>query len=146
IRLKFGTFPLIASYARRLWQQIKQVNTDENPNPYTASYSIDKLEGLAKVYRFYLSNPVEQLRHTQTTEITSDIIENIVETVFKEFEEILIEEDEDIEISSPTENLYSDEQDLDLKFSEIESDDNDIQEIEYDVDEIVAAQLDYSSN
>ncbi|CAG8700424.1 10273_t:CDS:2, partial [Scutellospora calospora] len=62
----------------------------------------------------------KQLHHTQTTEITPDIMENIVETVFKEFEEILIEKDEDIEIYKSRE------------FSEIESDDNDIQEIEYD--------------
>ncbi|CAG8838938.1 39354_t:CDS:2, partial [Gigaspora margarita] len=156
--LKFGTFPLIANYAGRVWQQMgKQSKSCETlitqlriykeqkkfingiPNPYTAPYTIgndtplmwwntcevkpnhlqrlaiklfsitpssaicermfsalgwiygkhrtrlnvDRLEGLAKVYRFNLSNPIEQLRHTQITEVTPEIMTNIAETVFK---------------------------------------------------------------
>ncbi|CAG8635797.1 13150_t:CDS:2, partial [Racocetra fulgida] len=162
VRLKFGTFPLIA-----------------NPNPYIASYMIGRdtplmwwntceakpnclqhrLEGLAKVYQFNLSNPIDQLRHTQTTEVTSEIMTNIAETVFKEFEEETLTEEEDTELPNPTEDLYSNEPDLNLNVSnfidlyssvftnsesryenqesnEIESDNNDVQE--YNIDEIIA--------
>ncbi|CAG8491068.1 5354_t:CDS:1, partial [Cetraspora pellucida] len=108
-----------------------------------------------------------QLHHTQTAEITPEIMTNIAETVFKEFEEETLIEDDDIEILNPAKNLYPNEQDLDLSistsidfkssvftffnsyesenFNEIESD-NDIQEDEYNVDEIVAAELNYSSH
>ncbi|CAG8787962.1 21075_t:CDS:2, partial [Cetraspora pellucida] len=190
IILKFGTFPLIASYAGKLWQQMgksqekQEQNINGNPNPYVAPYTIgsdmpliwwntceakpnhlqhlavklfsitpssanckrifsslgwiyenhrtrldiDRLEGLAKVYRFNLSNPIDQLQ-----------------------------------LSNPTEDLYSNELDLNLNISsfidlhfsvftnsedryenevsnEIESDD-DLQENEYDVDEIVSRQF-----
>ncbi|CAG8569861.1 6891_t:CDS:2, partial [Gigaspora rosea] len=132
IGIKFGTFPLIANYAGKLWQQME----------------VDRLEGLAKIYRFNLSNPAEQLRHIHTTE-----------------EEILLEDD--IELSNPSEDLYSDEPNLNLKISNIidlqfsvftctysrtsfedldrDVSDNDMQddgESEYNVDEIVARQLD----
>ncbi|CAG8704378.1 9959_t:CDS:1, partial [Scutellospora calospora] len=118
---------------------------------------IDRLEGLAKVYRFNLSNTIEQLHYTQT-EITSEMMTTIAETVFKEFEEEILIEEEEAELLNPTENLYSDEPDLNLnistfidlnssvftlsenhyeseEFIEGESDDN-IIENEYDVDEI----------
>ncbi|CAG8442948.1 1194_t:CDS:2, partial [Cetraspora pellucida] len=77
---------------------------------------IDQLEGLAKIYRFNLSNPINQLCHSQTTEITSEIMMNIAETVFKKFDEILMDDD-DAEMLNPTEDLYSNEQDLDLSIS-----------------------------
>ncbi|CAG8797796.1 15437_t:CDS:2, partial [Dentiscutata erythropus] len=170
IGLKFGTFPFIASYAGKLWQQMgksqescealiiqlcfykeQKQNINGNPNPYVAPYTIgsdmslmwwntyiDRLEGLAKVYRFNLSNPIDQLQ------------------------ERLVEE-EDIELSNSTEDFYSNELDLNLNFSnfidlrssvftnsedryenevsnEIESDD-DLQENEYDVDKIVSRQF-----
>ncbi|CAG8616862.1 9529_t:CDS:2, partial [Scutellospora calospora] len=118
---------------------------------------VNQLEELAKVYQFYLSNLIEQLYHTQqTSEITPKLIENIMETVFKEFEEEILIEDKNEEMSNPTEDLYSDEQDLDLnilnfntsnyeseRFSNVESDDNSIQKSKYDVYEIVARQLDF---
>ncbi|CAG8779879.1 13774_t:CDS:1, partial [Racocetra fulgida] len=56
------------------------------------------------------------LYHIQTTEITPEIITNIAETVFKEFEKVLTEE-ENIELLNPTKNLYSNEQDLYLYIS-----------------------------
>ncbi|CAG8554951.1 20845_t:CDS:2, partial [Cetraspora pellucida] len=71
--------------------------------------NIDQLEGLAKIYQFNLSNPIEQLHHTQTAEITSEIMTNIAETVFKEFEEETLIEDDDIEMLNPAENLYPNE-------------------------------------
>ncbi|CAG8533566.1 13590_t:CDS:2, partial [Cetraspora pellucida] len=146
--LKFGTFPFIANYAEKLWQQIEQKeNINENLNSYTAPYTI------------------KQLCHTQTAEIISEIITNIAKTVFKEFEEEILIEEDDIKMLNPAENLYPNEQDLDLSistsidfkssvftfsnsyksenFNEIEFDNN-IQESEYNVDEIVAAELNYS--
>ncbi|CAG8751272.1 2703_t:CDS:2, partial [Gigaspora rosea] len=115
IGLKFGTLPLIANYAGKLWQQMGkmskscetlitqlQIYKEQKkfingiPNLYTAPYTIgwiygkhqtrlniDRLEGLAKVYRFNLSNPIGQLRYTQATEVTPEIMINIAETVFK---------------------------------------------------------------
>ncbi|CAG8552260.1 15748_t:CDS:2 [Cetraspora pellucida] len=105
----------------------------------------------------------DQLHYSYTIEITFKIIMNIAETVFKKFEKI-ITDDDDTEMLSPAKDLYSNEQDLDLSiltfininssvftfskngyenknFNEIESD-NDIQD-KYDVDEIIAAQLDH---
>ncbi|CAG8815287.1 7208_t:CDS:2, partial [Cetraspora pellucida] len=79
--------------------------------------NIDQLEGLAKIYQFNLSNPIEQLRHTQTAEITPEIMTNIAETVFKEFEKETLIEDDDIEMLNTAENLYPNEQDLDLSIS-----------------------------
>ncbi|CAG8800534.1 652_t:CDS:2, partial [Cetraspora pellucida] len=182
IGLKFGTFSLIASYAGKLWQQMgksqesckalitqlhfykgQEQNINRNPNPYVALYTIDRLEGLAKVYRFNLSNPIDQLRHTQFIVITPEIMSDIAETVFKEFEEERLVEEEDIELSNPTEDLYSNEIDLNLNVlsfinlrslvftnsedryenevsNEIESDD-DLQKNEYDVDEIISRQF-----
>ncbi|CAG8741035.1 13680_t:CDS:2, partial [Cetraspora pellucida] len=66
---------------------------------------------------FNLSNPIEQLCHTQTAEITPEIMTNIAKTVFKEFEEEILIEDDDIEMLNPAENLYPNEQDLDLSIS-----------------------------
>ncbi|CAG8578310.1 20554_t:CDS:2 [Gigaspora rosea] len=124
----------------------------------------DRLEGLAKVYRFNLSNPIDQLRHMQITEITPEMMTDIAETVFKEFEESLIKE-ENTESSNPTEGLYLDEPNLNLNISnfidlnssvftstnfenyeneelnENESDNN-TQKNEYDVDEIFSKQFD----
>ncbi|CAG8819641.1 3044_t:CDS:2, partial [Cetraspora pellucida] len=159
--LKFGTFPFIANYAGKLWQQMA---LGWIYRKHRTRLNIDRLEGLAKIYWFNLSNPIKQLHHTQTAEITPEIMTNIAETVFKEFEEETLIEDNDIEMLNPAKNLYPNEQDLDLsistsidfKFSvfmssnsyesenfiEIESD-NDIQEGEYNVDEIVAAELNY---
>ncbi|CAG8748794.1 16650_t:CDS:2, partial [Racocetra fulgida] len=121
-----------------------------------------QLEGLAKIYQFNLSNPIEQLCHTQTADIISEIISNIAETVFKEFEEETLTDNDKIEMLNPAEDLYPNEQDLDLSistsidfkssvftssnsyesenFNEIKSD-NDMQQGEYDVEEIVAAQF-----
>ncbi|CAG8830316.1 11473_t:CDS:1, partial [Gigaspora rosea] len=122
--------------------------------------NIDRLEGLAKVYRFNLSNPIEQLRYTQPTEITPEIMTNIAETVFKEFEEETIMEDDDAELFNPAKDLYPNEQNLNLNIStfidlcspvftssenyeneelnEVESDHYDLQEgdNDYNVDEI----------
>ncbi|CAG8822937.1 22138_t:CDS:1, partial [Dentiscutata erythropus] len=87
-------------------------------------------------------------------------------TVFKEFEEERLVKEEDIELSNPTEDLYSNELDLNLNVSnfidlrssvftnsenryknevsnEIKSDD-DLQENKYDVDEIVSRQFNNS--
>ncbi|CAG8780607.1 7710_t:CDS:1, partial [Racocetra fulgida] len=125
---------------------------------------VDRLEGLAKVYRFNLSNPIDQLRHTQTTEVTPEIMTNIAETVFKKLEEETLADEENTELSNPTKDLYSDEPDLNLnvsnfidlhssvfiysenryesqEFNEIVSDNNDMQEGKYNVDEIIAQQL-----
>ncbi|CAG8528055.1 5727_t:CDS:2, partial [Scutellospora calospora] len=136
IGLKFGTFPSIASYARTLWKQIgktkescealitqlriykeqkEYINGTSNPYHRTR-LDVDRLEGLVKVYRFNLSNPTEQLHHTQIVEITPDMMMNITETVFKEIEEKSTEDD-DIEMLNPTKDLYSNEQDLDLSIS-----------------------------
>jgi hypothetical protein len=52
---------------------------------------IDQLEGLAKVYRFNLSNAAEQFHQTQT-EISSEMMKNIAETVFNELEEEIFSE------------------------------------------------------
>ncbi|CAG8704192.1 6410_t:CDS:1, partial [Cetraspora pellucida] len=58
-----------------------------------------------------------QLHYTQTAEITSEIMTNIAKTVFKEFKEETLIKDDDIEMLNPAENLYSNEQDLDLSIS-----------------------------
>ncbi|CAG8855823.1 22563_t:CDS:1, partial [Gigaspora margarita] len=128
--------------------------------------NINRLEGLAKVYRFNLSNPIGQLRYTQTTKVTPEIMINIAETVFKEFEEEEISNDDNIEMLNPAKDLYSNEQDLNLSiltfinlessvftsksnhksenFDKTESDDN--MQDEYNVDEIVAMQLELEYN
>ncbi|CAG8538682.1 45005_t:CDS:1, partial [Gigaspora margarita] len=106
-----------------------------------------------------------QLRYTQPTEIIPEIMSNIAETVFKEFEEETIMEDNDDELFNPAEDLYPNEQNLNLNIStfidfrspvftssenyeneelnEVESDHYNLQESEddYNVDEIVARQL-----
>ncbi|CAG8827903.1 18097_t:CDS:2, partial [Gigaspora margarita] len=138
IGLKFGTFPLITNYARKLWQQMgkseKSCETlithlrfykeqeqyiNGKPNPYAAPYRI------------------EQLRHIHTIEVSPEIIANIAESVFKELEvETLLEDD--VELSNPKQSF----KDLDRD----ESDNNDMQdngESEYNIDEMVARQLDY---
>ncbi|CAG8639364.1 16634_t:CDS:2 [Dentiscutata heterogama] len=104
-----------------------------------------------------------QLCHIQIIKIISIIMSDIAETVFKEFEEERLVEEEDIELSNPTEDLYSNELDLNLNVlnfidlcssvftnsedryenevsNKIESDD-DLQENEYDVDKIVSRQF-----
>ncbi|CAG8490813.1 15938_t:CDS:2 [Cetraspora pellucida] len=162
--LKFDTFPFIANYARKLWQQM---TLGWIYRKHQTRLNIDQLEELAKIYQFNLSNSIEQLHHTQTAEINPEIMTNIAETVFKEFEEETLIEDDDIEMLNPAKNLYPNKQDLDLSisasidfkslvfmfsnsyesrnFNEIESD-NDIQEGKYNVDKIVAAELNYSSH
>ncbi|CAG8817707.1 8449_t:CDS:2, partial [Dentiscutata erythropus] len=72
IGLKFGTFPLIASYAGKLRQQMGK--SQESCEALITQLYIDRLEGLAKVYQFNLSNPIDQLRYTQIMEITPEII------------------------------------------------------------------------
>ncbi|CAG8716319.1 5242_t:CDS:2, partial [Gigaspora margarita] len=70
------------------------------PNLYTAPYTIG------------------QLRYTQATKVTPEIMINIAETVFKEFEEEEISDnDDDIEMLNPAKDLYSNEQDLNLSIS-----------------------------
>ncbi|CAG8669036.1 7530_t:CDS:2, partial [Racocetra fulgida] len=76
-----------------------------------------RLEELAKIYRFNLSNPIEQLRHTQTADITPEIMSNIAETVFKEFEEETLTDNDEIEMLNSAEDLYPNEQNLDLSIS-----------------------------
>ncbi|CAG8841660.1 7444_t:CDS:1, partial [Gigaspora margarita] len=94
--------------------------------------------------------------------VTPEIMINIAKTVFKEFEEEEIsDDDDDIEMLNPAKDLYSNEQDLNLSilifinlessvfisknnhesenFDETESDDN--MQDEYNVNEIVATQL-----
>ncbi|CAG8764388.1 4354_t:CDS:2, partial [Dentiscutata erythropus] len=128
------------------------------------SLPANKYKGFSKVYRFNLSNPVKQLRHAQPIEVIPEIMANIAETVFKEFEEETIMEDDDAELSNPAKDLYPNEPDLSLNIStfidlralvfisenykneelnEVESDYYDLQESndDYDVDEIVARQL-----
>ncbi|CAG8703948.1 36792_t:CDS:2 [Gigaspora margarita] len=135
---------------------------------FSITPKVDRLEGLAKIYQFNLSNPAEQLRYIHITEVSPKIIANIAESVFKELEEKTLLED-DVELSNPSEDLYSDEPNLNLKISNIidlqssvftcthsrtsfedldrdESDNNDMQDdgkSEYNVDKIVARQLDY---
>ncbi|CAG8751368.1 16101_t:CDS:2, partial [Gigaspora margarita] len=132
---------------------------------------VDQLEELAKIYQFNLSNPAEQLHYIHTTEVSPKIMANIAKSVFKELEEKTLLDD-DVELSNPSEDLYSDEPNLNLKILNIidfqslvfiythsrtsfkdlnrdESDNNDMQdngESEYNVDEIVARQLDYDLN
>ncbi|CAG8849549.1 17355_t:CDS:2, partial [Gigaspora margarita] len=195
IGLKFGTFPLIANYAKRLWQQMGKTSKSCETlitqlqiykkqkkfingisNPYTVPYTISN-DTLLMWYNTCKVNPnhlqhlaiklfpitPRQLYYTQATEITPEIIINIAETVFKEFEEKEISEDnDDIEMLNSAENLYSNKQDLDLSistfinlessvftssknnhesedFDETKSDNN-IQD-KYNVDEIIAMQL-----
>ncbi|RIB29003.1 hypothetical protein C2G38_2156433 [Gigaspora rosea] len=129
---------------------------------------VDRLEGLAKIYQFNLSNSAEQLRLIHTTKVSPEIIANIAESVFKELEEEETLLDDDVELSNPSEDLNLDEPKLNLKISNIinlqssvfmcthsrtsfedldrDESDNDMQEdgeSEYNVDEIVARQLDY---
>ncbi|CAG8616009.1 3242_t:CDS:2, partial [Cetraspora pellucida] len=109
--------PLRQDYAGKLWQQIgKSKESCEALITQLRVYKEQELEGLAKIYRFNLSNPIDQLHHSHTMEITSKIMMNIAETVFKEFEEILMDID-DTEMLNPTKDLYSNEQDLDLSIS-----------------------------
>lgn len=120
---------------------------------------IDQLEGLAKVYRFNLSNVVERFK-TQP-EISPEMMKDISKTVFNELEENSTKDLENIDLSNPAEHLYTDESDLELNVSNIinfrslifhsnEIDFNEIEESdgassdeggednEYDVDEIIA--------
>ncbi|CAG8832035.1 37037_t:CDS:2, partial [Gigaspora margarita] len=103
--------------------------------------NINRLEGLAKVYRFNLSNPIGQFHYTQATEVTPEIIINIAETVFKE--SLSNEQDLNLSISTfinlessvfTSKNNHKSE-----NFDETESDNN--MQDEYNVDEIVAMQL-----
>jgi len=120
---------------------------------------INQLEGLAKVYRFNLSNVAERFQ-TQS-ETSPEIMKNISKTVFNELEENLTKNLENIDLLNPAEHLYTDESDLELNISNIfnfrssifhsneidfneigESDDASSDESgednEYDVDEIIA--------
>ncbi|CAG8683742.1 3811_t:CDS:1, partial [Dentiscutata heterogama] len=58
-----------------------------------------------------------QLCHTQIAEITSKIIANIAKTVFKEVEEEILIDNENVEMLNFAKNLYSNEQYLDLNIS-----------------------------
>ncbi|CAB4489581.1 unnamed protein product [Rhizophagus irregularis] len=81
-------------------EQIRIVN--RKLNPYVASYTIeiDKLEGLAKVYQFNLLTAAEKFHKTQT-EISSETMKNVAETVFNKFEEeAFLEESENAELST----------------------------------------------
>ena len=120
---------------------------------------IDQLEGLAKVYRFNLSNAAEQTQ----TEISPEMMKNVAETVFNELEEkIFSERPENTELPNPAEHLCTNEPDLTLDISNIinlqssifysnvidldnneneesddESSDEDGEDDEYDVNEII---------
>src|SRR5271154_2299597 len=76
---------------------------------------IDKLEGLAKIYRFNLSNAAEQLHHTQL-EMSSEMIKSIAETIFNELEEL--KEFENEELLNPAEDLMPNEPDLNINISD----------------------------
>jgi hypothetical protein len=85
---------------------------------------MNKLEGLAKIYRFNLS-AAEQLQKTQT-EISSEMMKGIAETVFNELEEEVfteeseeLEESENAELPNPAEHLYTNEPDLNLNISDM---------------------------
>jgi hypothetical protein len=127
---------------------------------------MDRLEGLAKIYRFNLSNAAEQLHRT---EMTCEMMKNVAETVFNEFEkEVSLEESENAEFPNPTEHLYINELDLNLNVSDIvdlrspifhpnhgihlnvnnseeedESSENELsdEDYEYDVSEIITSRL-----
>ncbi|CAG8755663.1 6897_t:CDS:2, partial [Gigaspora rosea] len=126
IGLKFGTFPLITNYAGKLWQQMEQKQyINGNPNPYAAPYRI------------------EQLHLIYTIEVSPEIIANIAESVFKKLEEEETLLDDEVESSNSIftcTHSRTSFKDLDRNES-----DNDMQdsESEYNVDEIVARQLDY---
>jgi hypothetical protein len=123
---------------------------------------IDQLGGLAKIYRFNLSNAAKQFHQTQT-EISPEMMKNVAETVFNELEgEIFPEESEDPELLNPAEHLYTNEPNLKLDISDVinfqspifhsngidlnnneseesddESSDEDDEDNEYDVNEII---------
>ncbi|RGB22345.1 hypothetical protein C1646_677914 [Rhizophagus diaphanus] len=127
-----------------------------------ACEQIDKLEGLAKFYQFNLSTATEKFHKTQT-EISSETMKNIAETVFNKFEEkAFLEESENAELPNPAEHLYTNEQDLNLDISNMinfqssifnsngnnnkreessddKSSDKDDEDDEYDVNEIVTS-------
>jgi hypothetical protein len=80
---------------------------------------IDQLEGLAKVYRFNLSNATKQFHQIQP-EISPEMMKNIAETVFNELEdEIFSEKPENGELLNPAEHLYITEPNLNLDISNI---------------------------
>ncbi|GBB91702.1 hypothetical protein RclHR1_19060002 [Rhizophagus clarus] len=85
----------------------------------TPSFASYKLEGLAKIYQFNLSNTAEQLYQIHE-EIPSEMVKNIAETVFNELEEeISSEEPVSNELPNPAEHLYTDELNLNLNISDI---------------------------
>ncbi|GET03539.1 hypothetical protein RCL_jg22500.t1 [Rhizophagus clarus] len=85
-------------------------------------------EGLAKIYRFNLSDAAEQLYQT---EMTSEMMKNVAKTVFNEFEKVAsLEESENAELSNQTERLYTNDNEEDDESSENE-------DYEYNVNEIV---------
>ena len=73
---------------------------------------VDRLEGLAKVYRFNLSE-----QFNQTENLSPEIIKSIAETVFDE--EVFSEELENTELLNPAEHLCQNEPDLNLNISDI---------------------------
>jgi hypothetical protein len=123
---------------------------------------IDKLEGLVKIYQFNLLNVAKQFHQIQM-EISSEMMKNIAETVFNEFEEETFpEESEDAELPNLAKHLYMNEPDLNLDISNIinfrspifhenyfnsneseesgdKSSDEDGEDYEYDVNEIITS-------
>ncbi|RGB31934.1 hypothetical protein C1646_763517 [Rhizophagus diaphanus] len=103
-----------------------------------------EVKGLARIYQFILSNGAKQLHQT---EMTCEMMKNVVKTVFNEFEkEVSLEESENAEFSNPTEHLYINELDLNLNISSIEDDEYSENELsdkdyEYDVNEIITNRL-----
>ncbi|CAB4477600.1 unnamed protein product [Rhizophagus irregularis] len=78
-----------------------------------------KLEGLAKIYRFNLSNAAEQFYQAQE-EISPEMVKNIIEIVFNELEEeAFLEESESAKLPNPAERLHTDEVNLNLNISDM---------------------------
>ncbi|GBC07080.1 hypothetical protein RclHR1_07230007 [Rhizophagus clarus] len=103
---------------------------------------MNRLEGLAKIYQFNLSNAVKQL---YKIEITYEMMKNIVETAFSKFEkEASLEELENAKLPNLTEYLYTNEIHPNIDNNkEDEFGENKLSEedYEYDVNEIVASRL-----
>ncbi|RIA82403.1 hypothetical protein C1645_809635 [Glomus cerebriforme] len=80
---------------------------------------LDQLEGLAKIYRFNLSNSAEQF-HQNQTEVSPESMKRLQEQFFNELEEeVFSEELENIELPNPAEHLYINEPDLNLNISDV---------------------------
>ncbi|CAB4391627.1 unnamed protein product [Rhizophagus irregularis] len=84
-----------------------------------SSAALNRLEGLAKIYRFNLSNAAEQFYQAQE-EISPEMVKNIIEIVFNELEEeAFLEESESAKLPNPAERLHTDEVNLNLNISDM---------------------------